>query len=128
MVLDAVPARDVSFEAELQRQRQNETLRVEFAEIANEVGAYIEARSAALAELSMQGKDTMEAQLEALKEFQTETMGYQPRLDQAEAANQVSWCARVGGVMQWDRRTSDPFRDHVHSYTCQIVRLVSTLF
>ena len=62
---------------------------MKFAQIANELGAYIEARSAALAELSMQGKGTMEEQLEAVKEFQTETMGYQPKLDEAESANQV---------------------------------------
>lgn len=87
--MDAVPARDTKLEEELQRQQENEALRVQFAEIANEVGAYIESRSSALAELSMQGKDTMEEQLDALKEFQAETMGYQPKLDEAEAINQV---------------------------------------
>ena len=65
---------------------------MEFAEKANEVGAYMEARSAALAELSMQGKDTMEEQLEAVKAFQAETVGYQPKLDEVEYSNQVSWC------------------------------------
>ena len=88
-VLDAVPARDTSLEEELQRQQQNEALRVKFAEIANEVGVYIEERSSALAELSMQGKDTMEEQLEAVKEFQTETMSHQSKLDEAESVNQV---------------------------------------
>ena len=84
-----MPERDTSLEAELQRQQQNESLREKFAQIANEVGAYIEARSSALAELSMQGKGTMEEQLEAVKDFQAETMGYQPKLDEAESANQV---------------------------------------
>lgn len=88
-LLDAVPERDNALEGELQRQQQNEALRVQFAQVANEVGAYIEARSSALAELSMQGKDTMEEQLEAVKSFQAETMGYQPKLDEAEASNQV---------------------------------------
>ena len=91
-VLDAVPERDAALETELQKQQQNESLRVQFAQIANEVGAYIESRSAALAELSMQGKGTMEEQLEAVKAFQAETMGYQPKLDEAEAANQVGLC------------------------------------
>ena len=89
-VLDAVPERENQLDTELQRQQANETLRVEFAQIANEVGAYIGTRSSALAELSMQGKDTMEEQLEAVKNFQAETLAYQPKLDEAEAANQVT--------------------------------------
>ncbi len=80
---------------ELERQKSNEELRKQFAEMAIEVGAYIEARSAALAELSMQGKDTMEEQLEALKNFQTETVSYQAKLDEVETSNQVSWCRVV---------------------------------
>lgn len=88
-LLDAVPERDAALEAEFQRQQQNVQLRVQFGQIANEVGAYIEARSTALAELSMQGKDTMEEQLEAVKAFQAETLSYQPKMDEAEAANQV---------------------------------------
>lgn len=89
-VLDAVPERESQLEAELQRQQVNEALRVKFSQIANEVGAYIGSRSSALSELSMQGKDTMEEQLEAVKDFQAETLAYQPKLDEAEAANQVS--------------------------------------
>ena len=88
-VLDSVPARDSSFEEELERQKNNEELRKQFAEKASEVGAYIEARHAALAELSMQGKDTMEEQLECVKTFQSETLGYQPKLDEVESCNQV---------------------------------------
>ena len=87
-----VPIRDASLEEELKRQQDNEALRIQFAEHANEVGAYIEARSAALAERSMHSNDTMEEQLEAVKAFQAETLGYQPILDQAEATNKVSIC------------------------------------
>lgn len=95
-LLDAVPERDTAMETELQSQQQNEALRVQFAEVANEVGAYIEARSSALAELSMQGKDTMEEQLEAVKAFQADTLSYQPKLDEAEASNQVRGVANQG--------------------------------
>ena len=91
-----MPERDAALEGELQRQQQNEALREKFAQIANEVGAYIEARSSALAELSMQGQGTMEEQLEAVKAFQTETMAYQPKLDEAESVNQVR--TQVRGV------------------------------
>lgn len=93
-VLDAVPQRDASLEEELQKQQNNEQLRVDFAEKANELGAYIESRSAALADLSMSGSQgsTMEDQREALKTFQAETLQQQPILDAAEAANQVELC------------------------------------
>ena len=59
-VLDTVPEREAAFEAELQKQQENEQLRVEFGEKANTVGAYIETKQAALADLSMQGLGTME--------------------------------------------------------------------
>ena len=59
-VLDAVPDRDTALDVELQKQQQNEQLRVSFAEKANAVGAYIETKHTALADLSMQGMETME--------------------------------------------------------------------
>lgn len=94
-VLDAVPERDNALQAELERQQQNEQLRIQFAKIANEVGAYIAAKSSALAELSMQGQETMEEQVQAVKDFQAETQAYQPNLDEAETANQAVEAALV---------------------------------
>ena len=88
--MDAVPAYDALLEAESEKQQNNEELRIAFAEKANSVGTYIEQRSAALAELSMQGQGTtMEDQLEALKAFQAETLEFQPEMDAAETCNQV---------------------------------------
>ena len=60
-VLDAVPACDATLEEELQKQQQNDQLRMQFAEKANELGAFIEEKHTALADLSMQGMGTMEA-------------------------------------------------------------------
>lgn len=92
-VLDTVPTKDTALEEELAKQNQNEQLRVEFAEKANAVGAYIDQRSAALAELSMGASGgTMEEQLETMKAFQTETLEYQPQIEAAEASNQVGTC------------------------------------
>ncbi len=62
-VLDAVPVREARFEEELQKQQQNEQLRLTFAEMANAAGAYIEEKHPALADLVMQGGPTMEVQL-----------------------------------------------------------------
>ena len=88
-VLDAVPAYEARLEQELERQKNNEGLRVAFAEKANAVGAYIDQRSTDLAELSMQGQGTMEEQLEAMKAFQAETTAYQPEIEATEQANQA---------------------------------------
>ena len=89
-VLDTVPAKETALEEELAKQQQNEQLRVQFAEKANGVGAYIDQRSAALAELSMGAAGgTMEEQLTTIKAFQAETLEYQPQIEEAEAANQV---------------------------------------
>ena len=60
-VLDAVPAREAALDAELQNQQQNEQLRREFAGKANDLGAFIEEKHTALADLSMQGMGSMEA-------------------------------------------------------------------
>ncbi len=95
LVLDAVPQYEGKLDAELERQQANEALRVEFAEKANGVGAYIDERSAALSELSMDGKGTMEEQLEAVKAFQADTLTYQPQLDDTEAVNQALEAAIV---------------------------------
>lgn len=89
-VLDTVPAKEEALAAELGKQQENEQLRVQFAEKANSVGAYIDQRSAALAELSMGASGgTMEEQLTTIKAFQAETLEYQPQIEEAEAANQV---------------------------------------
>ena len=54
------------------------------------VGAYIENKSSALADLSMNGKGaSMEDQLKALKDFQAELLANQPQIEEAEGANQV---------------------------------------
>ena len=95
-VLDTVPAKEEGLAAELEKQQQNEQLRVQFAEKANAVGAYIDQRSAALAELSMGASGgTMEEQLATVKAFQAETLEYQPQFEEAEAANQVQYIISV---------------------------------
>lgn len=108
-VLDTVPMKDQALEEELAKQQQNDQLRVDFAEKANAIGAYIDQRSAALAELSMgAGGGTMEEQLATVKAFQAETMEYQPQIEAAEAANQVNFgnctTSNLGGT--WASVTS----------------------
>lgn len=89
-VLDTVPTKEEALDQELAKQQENEQLRLQFAEKANVVGAYIEQRYSALHELSMGASGgTMEEQLETVKAFQAETLEYQPQIEDAEATNQV---------------------------------------
>ena len=68
------------------------------------VGAYIENKSSALADLSMNGKGaSMEDQLKALKDFHAELLANQPQIEEAEGANKVceksAWgCGECMGV------------------------------
>lgn len=95
-VLDTVPTKEQALEEELAKQQQNEQLRVQFAEKANGVGAYIDQRSAALAELSMGATGgTMEEQLATIKAFQAETLEYQPQFEEAETANKAVEAALI---------------------------------
>lgn len=79
-------------------------MRIVFAEKANMVGAYIENKSSALADLSMNGKGaSMEDQLKALKDFHAELLANQPQIEEAEGANKVceksAWgCGECMGV------------------------------
>lgn len=73
----------------------NEQLRVAFAEKANQVGAYVEAKNAALTDLNIQNQGTLEEQLEALKAFQQEVASYEPEFEACEVANQDAQAALV---------------------------------
>ncbi|KAL5463195.1 hypothetical protein EMCRGX_G032073 [Ephydatia muelleri] len=89
-ILDQVPKRSDTYLDELNKQQRHEQLRIVFAEKANMVGAYIENKSSALADLSMNGKGaSMEDQLKALKDFQAELLANQPQIEEAEGANQA---------------------------------------
>ena len=73
----------------------NEQLRQDFADKANQAGAYIDAKSATLSDLSMQGQGSLEEQLQSLKSFQQEVLGYQPMIDECETSNQAAQAALV---------------------------------
>ena len=94
-MLDSVPIRDETLESELQKQNDNEQLRQDFADKANQAGAYIDAKNATLSDLSMQGQGSLEEQLQSLKSFQQEVLGYQPMIDECETSNQAAQAALV---------------------------------
>ena len=95
-ILDQVPKRSDTFLEELNKQQRHEQLRIVFAEKANVVGAYIENKSSALADLSMNGKGaSMEDQLKALKDFHAELLANQPQIEEAEGANKAIEAALI---------------------------------
>ena len=73
----------------------NENLRQDFAAKANQAGAYIDAKNAALSDLSLQSQGTLEEQLQVLKSFHEEVIGFQPTIDSCEAANRLNQEALV---------------------------------
>lgn len=73
----------------------NENLRQDFAAKANQAGAYIDAKNAALSDLSLQSQGTLEEQLQVLKSFHEEVVGFQPNIDSCEAANRLNQEALV---------------------------------
>lgn len=74
---------------------EKEQYRQDFASQANHAGAYIDAKNIALSELNMQGQGTLEEQLQLIKGFQEEVAGYQPIIEQCEAANQAAQASMV---------------------------------
>ena len=115
-VLDTVPEKEQALEQELAKQHENDKLRLEFAEKANAIGAYIDERSAALSDLSMGATGgTMEEQLATVKAFQAETLEYQPQIEAAESANQV--CGKHMGTFGCDYPLPTEHK-YARVYTC----------
>lgn len=63
-VLSFVPQRDENLQTELVRQERHEELRMEFANLANEVGPWIEQQTEYLATLGLQATGSLEVRLE----------------------------------------------------------------
>lgn len=66
----------------------NEDLRVQFAEKANAVGAYIEEKSQVVAEMAIGGQ-ALEDTIQQLRALYAEVEAYQPTFDEVEAVHQV---------------------------------------
>lgn len=84
-----VPQRDQTLQQELTKQQNNEQIRRQFAEKANQVGPWIEQQVAAVAAIGMGGGGSLEQQLAQLKGFEQDVAGYRPEIDSIEHIHQA---------------------------------------
>jgi len=84
-----VPQRDQTLQNEMRRQQNNEALRRQFAEKANQVGPWIEQQMAAVAQLGMGGHGALEDQLIKLKNYEQAVYAYKPQIDELERIHQA---------------------------------------
>jgi actinin alpha 1/4 len=84
---ELVPKRDETLKAEFVRQQNNETLRRDFANLANGAGQWIESRLDTVASLGLE-KGTLEEHLAKLRALEAETVEYRPKVKELEDCNQ----------------------------------------
>jgi hypothetical protein len=84
-----VPARDQTLAMELKKQQNNEMLRRQFAEKANNVGPWIEKQMDAVAAIGMAISGSLEEQLHRLKEYEQAVFAYKPHIEELEKIHQA---------------------------------------
>ncbi|XP_050525865.1 alpha-actinin, sarcomeric isoform X1 [Daktulosphaira vitifoliae] len=83
-----VPQRDTTLQAELRKQQNNEMLRRQFAEKANQVGPWIERQMDAVTAIGMGLQGSLEDQLHQLKQYENNVFGYKPHIEDLEKIHQ----------------------------------------
>ncbi|XP_050427281.1 alpha-actinin, sarcomeric isoform X2 [Adelges cooleyi] len=84
-----VPQRDTTLQAELRKQQNNEMLRRQFAEKANQVGPWIERQMDAVTAIGMGLQGSLEDQLHQLKQYEHNVFGYKPHIEELEKIHQA---------------------------------------
>ncbi|XKL66158.1 hypothetical protein PGB90_009578 [Kerria lacca] len=84
-----VPQRDTTLQAELRKQQNNEMLRRQFAEKANQVGPWIEHQMDAVTSIGMGLQGSLEDQLHRLKEYEQAVYAYKPHIEELEKIHQA---------------------------------------
>lgn len=88
-VRQLVPQRDATLQAELRKQQNNEMLRRQFAEKANQVGPWIERQMDAVTAIGMGMQGSLEDQLHRLKEYEQGVYAYKPHIEELEKIHQA---------------------------------------
>ena len=83
-----VPQRDQTLQDELRKQQNNEALRRQFADKANQVGPWIERQMDAVAAIGMGMQGSLEEQLSRLREYEEAVYQFKPHLEELERINQ----------------------------------------
>ena len=84
-----VPQRDQTLQNELRKQQNNEMVRRQFAEKANQVGPWIERQMDAVTAIGMGLQGSLEDQLHRLKEYEQGVFGYKPHIEELEKIHQA---------------------------------------
>ncbi|KAM9318267.1 alpha-actinin-4-like isoform 2-T2 [Pholidichthys leucotaenia] len=87
-VQQMVPQRDTALQDELNKQNRNDSLRATFANRANEVGSFIQAKMEEISKISIEMHGTLEDQQRSLQEYQENIMRYKDSIDDLETCHQ----------------------------------------
>jgi actinin alpha len=88
-VRQLVPQRDATLQAEFRKQQNNEMLRRQFAEKANQVGPWIERQMDAVTAIGMGLQGSLEDQLHRLKDYNSAVQAYRPHIEELERIHQA---------------------------------------
>ena len=88
-VKQLVPQRDQTLQAEFRKQQNNEMVRRQFAEKANQVGPWIERQMDAVTAIGMGLQGSLEDQLHRLKEYEQGVYAYKPHIEELEKIHQA---------------------------------------
>uniref|UniRef100_A0A1B6D5Q4 Alpha-actinin, sarcomeric n=2 Tax=Clastoptera arizonana TaxID=38151 RepID=A0A1B6D5Q4_9HEMI len=88
-VRQLVPQRDNTLQTELRKQQNNELLRRQFAEKANQVGPWIERQLDAVTAIGMGLQGSLEDQLHRLREYEQGVYGYKSHIEELEKIHQA---------------------------------------
>lgn len=87
-VQELVPKRDQLLRGELARQQRNESLRIQFASKANNVGSWIKQRSNRLMDIAMKMHGTLENTLKTMQDLEEEVGTFKPNMEELELIHQ----------------------------------------
>ncbi|XP_004208576.1 alpha-actinin [Hydra vulgaris] len=86
-VIELIPKRDSKLSAETIRQQTNERLRVQFAQMANQVGEWIKQRTSRMRDIGMNARGSLESQLKELNALNDEINGFKEHILEIDALN-----------------------------------------
>lgn len=88
-ILTLIPKRDATLSEETTLQQDNERLRVQFAQMANEIGKWINERTQKMADIGLSARGTLENQLEELKALNDEINNFKTSVEELNNVNTV---------------------------------------
>ena len=91
-ILQLIPERDQKLSNETATQQNNERLRVQFAQMANQVGEWVTQRAKRLVDIGMNASGTLENQLKELQSLNQEIHGFKDHFMDLDKINHVRIC------------------------------------